>query len=147
MFKHILIPTDGSEASGKAVEQAMALARFCGAKATGIHVLVPNLGVYYGEAVWVDDRIQAEMRETAEAEGNKYLDRIEAAAKTAGVKFERVLLEGDIPWKGIVETAQQRGCDIIVMAAHGRRGLAALMLGSETNRVLAHATVPVLVVR
>lgn len=147
MFKHILVPTDGSEYSDKAAKQAIALAKFFGAEVTGIHVLVPNLGIYYGEAVWIDDKIQAQMRETAEAEGNKYLDRIDAAAKAAGVKFERVLLEGDIPWKGIVDTAQNRGCDVIVMAAHGRRGLAALMLGSETHRVLTHSRIPVLVLR
>jgi nucleotide-binding universal stress UspA family protein len=147
MFKHILIPTDGSESSDQAAKQAVNLAKLFGAKVTAIHVFAPSFGIYYGEAVWVDDKMQVQLRETAETEGNKYLDRIAAAAKAANVPFERVLLEGDSPWKGIVETAQNRGCDMIMMAAHGRRGLAALVLGSETNRVLTHSKIPVLVYR
>jgi nucleotide-binding universal stress UspA family protein len=147
MYKHILIPTDGSETSDKSAQQAVKLAKQFGAKVTAIHVFAPNFGIYYGEAVWVDDKLQVQLRETAETEGHKYLDRVEAAAKAAGVPFERVLLEGDSPWKGIVETAQNRGCDLIMMAAHGRRGLTALLLGSETNRVLMHSKVPVLVYR
>lgn len=147
MFKHILVPTDGSESSDKSAKQAVALAKQFKAKITAIHVFAPNFGIYYGEAVWVDDKMQMQLRETAETEGHKYLDRIEAAAKAADVPFERVLLEGDSPWKGIVETAENRGCDLIMMAAHGRRGLAALVLGSETNRVLTHSKIPVLVYR
>lgn len=147
MFKHILIPTDGSESSDQAAKQAVNLAKLFAAKVTAIHVFAPSFGIYYGEAVWVDDKMQVQLRETAETEGNKYLDRIAVAAQAANVPFERVLLEGDSPWKGIVETAQNRGCDLIMMAAHGRRGLAALVLGSETNRVLTHSKIPVLVYR
>lgn len=147
MFKKILIPTDGSELSDKAATSGAALARTVGAGIVGVHVFPSSFGVYYGEAVWVDDKVQVQMRETAEAEGNRYLDRIQAQAEAAGVPFERVLVESDSPWKGIVDTAHERGCDLIVMAAHGRRGLAAVMLGSETNRVLTHSRVPVLVYR
>jgi nucleotide-binding universal stress UspA family protein len=147
MFKHILIPTDGSETSDRTAKQAVNLAKQFGAKVTAIHVYAPNFGIYYGEAVWVDDKMQVQLRETAETEGHKYLDRVEQSAKSAGVPFERVLLESDSAWKGIVETAQNRGCDLIMMAAHGRRGLTALLLGSETNRVLTHTKIPVLVYR
>jgi nucleotide-binding universal stress UspA family protein len=147
VFKNILVPTDGSEFSEKVAQPAMAFAKAFNGKITGIHVFPPSFGVYYGEAVWVDDRMQSQMRETAEAEGNKYLDRLQAAAATAQIPFERVLQEGASPWRGIVETAESRGCDLIMMAAHGRRGLSALVLGSETNRVLTHSKVPVLVYR
>lgn len=147
MFKHILVPTDGSESSSMAAKQAVKLAKLFNARITAIHVFAPNFGIYYGEAVWVDDKLQMQLRETAETEGNKFLDRIATEASSANVPLERVLLEGDSPWKGIVETAQNRGCDLIMMAAHGRRGLAALVLGSETNRVLTHSKVPVLVYR
>lgn len=147
MFKNFLVPTDGSEMSEKAARQAATLAQLLNAKIVGVHVFPVSLGVYYGEAVWVDEKMQVQMREAAEAEGNKYLDRVEVAAQAAGVPFERVLLEGDSPWQGIVDTAQRKNCDLIVMAAHGRRGLAAVVLGSETNRVLTHSKVPVLVYR
>lgn len=147
MFKNILIPTDGSELSDKAVQSGVALARAVNARIAGLHVFPSSFGVYYGEAVWVDDKIQTQMRATAESEGNKYLDRIQAAAEAASVAFERILVESDSPWKGIVDTAKRKGCDLIVMAAHGRRGLTAVVLGSETNRVLTHSSVPVLVYR
>lgn len=147
MFKSILIPTDGSELSENVARQGATLAKLLNAKIVGVHVYPVSLGVYYGEAVWVDEKMQAQMREAAEAEGNKYLDRIEVLAQAAGVPFERVLLEGDSPWQGIVDAANRKGCDLIVMAAHGRRGLAAVVLGSETNRVLTHSKVPVLVYR
>lgn len=147
MFKNVLVPTDGSEFSDKVMQPAMAFAKAFSAKITGIHVFPPSFGVYYGEAVWVDDRMQSQMRATAEAEGNKYLDRMQAAAAAAGVPFARVLQEGASPWRGIVEAAERNGCDLILMAAHGRRGLSALVLGSETNRVLTHSKVPVLVYR
>lgn len=147
MFKNILIPTDGSELSETAAQRAVALANLLGAKVVAVHVLPANLGIYYGEAVWVDDKLQLQLREAAQAEGNKYLDRIEAAARGGTVPCERVLPEAASPWKGIVETAERKGCDLIVMAAHGRRGLAAVVLGSETNRVLMHSRVPVLVYR
>lgn len=147
MFSKILIPTDGSELSDKAARSGAALARTLGASLVGVHVFPSSFGVYYGEAVWVDDKVQMQMRETAEAEGHRYLDRIQAEADAASVPFERVLVESDSPWKGIVDTAQARGCDLIVMAAHGRRGLTAVILGSETNRVLTHSHVPVLVYR
>lgn len=150
MFKNILIPTDGSEFSEKVLKDGVALARALNAKITGIHVVPSNFALTYGfyaEVPWVDDELQARMRNSAKAEGKKYLDRIQAAAQAAGVKFERVVLESNVVWKGIVDTANERDCDLIVMAAHGRRGLSALMLGSETNRVLTHSKIPVLVYR
>ncbi|HEY8554340.1 MAG TPA: universal stress protein [Burkholderiales bacterium] len=147
MFKNILIPTDGSEMSEDAARKGAALAKLHGARIVGVHVFPVSLGIYYGEAVWVDETMRTQMQEAAAAEGRKYLDKLEEIVRAEGVPFERVLIEGDSPWQGIVETADRKGCDLIVMAAHGRRGIAAVLLGSETNRVLTHTKIPVLVYR
>jgi nucleotide-binding universal stress UspA family protein len=147
MFKHILIPTDGSDFSEKVVKDGMALAKTINAKITGVHVYPSFIMISYGEFGPVDGELQKQMLESAKTEGDKYLDRLQAAAKSAGVAFDRVLLENDNAWKGILETAQKKGCDLVLMAAHGRRGLSALVLGSETNKVLTHSKIPVLVYR
>ncbi len=147
MFKHILIPTDASDLSAKAVKAGIALAKTLGAKVSGLHVYPATFAVYYGELAWADDRQLTSMREAAREEGKKYLDHIQSAAKSAGVSCEPILLEKDSPWQGIIETAERKGCDLIVMAAHGRRGISAVVLGSETNKVLTHSTTPVLVYR
>lgn len=147
MFKHILIPTDGSELSEKAVKAGLALAKEHGARVTGIHVFPKNFGVYYGELAWANGKLDMQLRETAQTGGNAYLDKIQAAAQAAGVEFKRMLVESDSPWESIVDTAQRQGADLIVMAAHGRRGFSSLLLGSETNKVLTHSKVPVLVYR
>jgi nucleotide-binding universal stress UspA family protein len=147
MYKHILIPTDGSELSDKAIKNGVAFAKSLNAKITGLHVMPSAFPIYYGEMAWVDANVEKQMRDAARAEGNKYLDRIEATARSAGVTCERALLANDQIWKAIIDTAQAKHCDLILMAAHGRRGLSALMLGSETNKVLTHSSVPVLVYR
>jgi len=147
MFKHILIPTDGSELSEKVVQDGMALAKAINAKITGVHIFPSHHISPYGEFGPPDDVVEKQMRESAITQGNQYLDRIEAAAKSAGVGFERVLSENDDAWRGIIDAAQKKKCDLILMAAHGRRGLSALVLGSETNKVLTHSKIPVLVYR
>lgn len=147
MFKHILIPTDGSERSDKAATQVMTLAKTLKAKVTAIHVCPTVDTMFYGEGTWADPHMLDRFRESAQAEGNKYLNRVEAAAKSVGVQFERVIIEQGHPWSSIVHVAEQRGCDLIAMASHGRHGLPALVLGSETNKVLAHSKIPVLVYR
>ena len=147
MFKNILIPTDGSELSDKAVKHGVALARAFGAKLVGLHVMPDPVALYTTEVAWADDRILERMREAAVADGKKYLDAFQAAADAGGVKFERVLRQDDQVWKGIIDTAKEKDCDLILMAAHGRRGVAALLIGSETNKVLTHSRIPVLVYR
>ncbi len=147
MFKHILIPTDGSALSEKVVQDGMALAKAMNARITGVHIFPSHLISPYGEFGPADDVVEKKMRDNALALGNQYLDRIEAAAKSAGVGFERVLSENDNAWRGIIDAAQNKKCDLILMAAHGRRGLSALLLGSETNKVLTHSKIPVLVYR
>jgi nucleotide-binding universal stress UspA family protein len=147
MFKNILIPTDGSEFSEKVVKDGVAMAKVINARITGVHVFPTHHISPYGEFGPSDDLVQKQMRDAAQSEANKYLDHIQAAAKAAGVSFDRMILEDDHPWKGIIDAAGKKGCDLIMMAAHGRRGLSALMLGSETNKVLAHSRIPVLVYR
>lgn len=147
MYKHILIPTDGSELSDKAMKHGVAFAGALNASITGLHVIPSNFALYYEGIGVIDKTLQDKMREYARADGTDYLDRIQAAAQSAGVTYDRMLLQADEVWKGIIEAARTSGCDLILMAAHGRRGLSALMLGSETNKVLTHAEIPVLVVR
>jgi nucleotide-binding universal stress UspA family protein len=147
MFKHILIPTDGSELSDKAIKNGVAFARAVGAKITGLHVIPATMPIYYGDMTWIDAKIDQKLREAARAQGSKHLDRVEATARSAKVECERVLVEADMVWQTIIDTAAAKRCDLILMAAHGRRGLAAVVLGSETNRVLVHSKIPVLVYR
>jgi nucleotide-binding universal stress UspA family protein len=147
MFTNILIPTDGSEFSEKVVKDGVAAARAMGARITALHAYPRYRMSPYGEFGPGDDVVEKQVTENAIRDGNLYLDRVEAAAKAAGVKVERVIVKHDHPWEAIVETAREKGCDLIMMAAHGRRGLSALVLGSETNKVLAHSKIPVLVYR
>lgn len=148
MFKNILIPSDGSELSEKAIENGVVLAKTLKAKVTGVHVLqipyIPPPGDAYGV---FDPNLQLRIEEAAHAEAERILAHIEAEARKAGVPFERVLVEYVPPWKGILEAAEKHRCDLILMAAHGRRGILALVLGSETNKVLTHSKIPVLVYR
>lgn len=143
MYKHILTPTDGSELSDNAATGGVALAQALGARVTGVHVLPTRIGLLYGDIVWVDERTDMQMRDAA----SRYLDRIQDVAKREGVPFDRVLKAGDQVWRAIIDVAEEKRCDLIVMAAHGRRGLSAMLIGSETNKVLIYSKIPVLVYR
>ena len=145
MFKNILIPTDGSDFSEKVVGPAVDMAQAMHAKITAVHVFPRHHISPYGEFGPSDDLVEAQMRERATAEGAGYLDRIEAAAKSAGVACERAIVEEDDAWKAVIETAEAKGCDLIVMATHDRHGLPGLVLGSDTHKVLTHTSIPVLV--
>lgn len=133
MYKHILIPTDGSQVARDAIPRAVALAKVLGAKVTGITVTVPS-------EVFADAT-----RMLADAE--KYLGKVRDAASAAGVSCSIIRAEHEQPYQAIIDTAKNNGCDLIVMASHGRHGVSALVLGSETVKVLTHCTVPVLVYR
>jgi len=145
MYKHILVPTDGSELSNRAIEYAAALAKTVKANLTVITVTTP----YYGFAV------EPELATIGVEEYQKNVDKLAARsldvakdiAAAAQVACEPVHIEDPQPYRAIIDAAKARGCDLIVMASHGRRGLAAVVLGSETVKVLTHSTVPVLVVR
>ena len=148
MFKHILVPTDGSRLSAKAVKVAVKLAKQIGAKLTGVYVIPPYVPPMYGEAaIYVPEITPRRYKELSEKEAKKALAVVEIDAQTARVPCKTLWLTDDQAWKGITRSAKSRKCDLIVMASHGRRGLSGLLLGSETTKVLTHSKVPVLVCR
>ena len=148
MFRHILVSTDGSKLSAKAIRTAVRLAGATGAKVTGVYVLPPYLPPVYAEAMmYAPSMSQEKYRSTVKRAGQKALAAVEIEAQTAGVRYGAAMLAAANPWEGIVRTAKAKKCDLIVMASHGRRGLAGLLLGSETAKVLTHTRTPVLVCR
>ena len=146
MYRHILIPTDGSELAGRAVRHGLALAKAVGAKVTALTVEAP-FDVYTVPASRVYEMSDAfaEHAERAKAHAQKVLNGVTEQARTTGVACETVQIEQDHPYEGIIETAERRGCDLIVMASHGRSGIAAIVLGGVTTKVLTHTKIPVLV--
>ncbi|HMA90621.1 MAG TPA: universal stress protein [Burkholderiales bacterium] len=148
MYKHILVPTDGSRLSAKAVKAAAALAKQFGARLTGLYVIPPYVPPMYGEAaIYVPEITPRRYKELSEKEAAKALAVVERAARSAQVACKTAWLTDDQAWQGIVKSARKKKCDLIVMASHGRRGLSGLLLGSETTKVLTHSKVPVLVCR
>ena len=145
MYQHLLISTDGSERSDEALAHGVQLARALGAKVTGLTVSAPFHIITVEPAAITDFPEQYEA--DAEAAGQERLRAVQDAAEAAGVPYEGVHVFHDHPYQVIIEEATKRGCDLIVMASHGRRGISALVLGSETNKVLTHSTIPVLVYR
>lgn len=147
MFKHLLIPTDGGAPSAHAVAHGVVVAKAMGARVTGIFVApAPTPLVFEGliPVGYVQPDEHAAISANAAA---RYLGAIEKAAADAGVPFEGVTVTGEYPADAILEAVAARKCDLVVMASHGRRGLAHALLGSETQKVLARAKVPVLVCR
>ncbi len=147
MFKHILIPTDGSPVAAKAVKAGIAFAKEAGARVTGYYALEPLYPHVYGEGYLVDGKLLAEFDKRARQVGERYVAGIGKAAKAAGVPFRPLVARADAPYAGIVAAAKKQKCDAIFMASHGRRGLAGIVVGSVTTKVLAHSTIPVLVYR
>ncbi|MBI1847843.1 MAG: universal stress protein [Candidatus Rokubacteria bacterium] len=145
MYGHILIPTDGSVLSEVAIRQGIALAKAVNARVTGITVF-PPFHTFATEPMMITDT-PALYRKDCEALGAKYLAVIEDAATTSGVACDVVQAEDDQPYRAIIDTASARGSDLIVMASHGRKGVTALVLGSETTKVLTHTKISVLVCR
>lgn len=145
MFKTILLPTDGSELSDKATVTAIQFAKLNQAKIVGISVVqpFPFSPMSDGGAVFDARQYEREMHEAAQHN----LDKIGVAAREANIPFEGVVALAVSPYEQIVETAAKYQCDIIMMASHGRKGLNKLFLGSETQKVLAHTTLPVMVLR
>jgi nucleotide-binding universal stress UspA family protein len=144
MYHHILIPTDGSPLSDAAVEKGLLLAKSLGAKVTVITVMEPFPAL---RAVPKSFDAQSEYSQHAHADAERRLVGAREQAERAGVDCETVKVEHGQPYEAIIETAGARGCDLIAMASHGRRGISALVLGSETMKVLTHSKVPVLVYR
>jgi nucleotide-binding universal stress UspA family protein len=145
MYSNILIPTDGSELAGKAVQHGIALARQIGARVTALTVL-PPFHVLTVDPQMIEDT-PARYKERMQAHGETTLAAVAQAAEAVGVVCEVLRVEHEHPYQAIIDTATAKGCDLIVMASHGRRGVAALLLGSETVKVLTHSRIPVLVHR
>lgn len=145
MFKHILLPTDGSELSAVAVQQGVRFAKSIGASVTGLCVMPLHHSFFYHEKIRQEalDEVAQQFKEQAQT----YLSEVEKSAKEAGVACEVMYERNDSPYEAIIRAAETKGCDLIMMASHGRRGVEALLLGSETQKVLTHSRIPVLVYR
>lgn len=146
MFKNILIPTDGSEQSQRAIRTGIELAKVHQSKITGIHV-IPDYHLLIAYEGAFDPVTEERIEEEAKARAEGYLSFMKNAANEAGIPCDTVCETSDHPYDAILKTAETKGCDLILMTSHGRKGLAAVLLGSETRKVLTHAKVPVLVVR
>jgi nucleotide-binding universal stress UspA family protein len=145
MHKHLLIPTDGSDLSNEAIQYGTALAKSVTAKVTGVTVSSP-FHVFAAAPDMVTDTLESYKKRIATVAA-KRLARVQDAAAAAGVACDVVHVEHEHPYQAIIDLANSKGCDLIVMASHGRRGISAIVLGSETLKVLTHSTIPVLVCR
>ncbi len=148
MYKHILVATDGSELSIKAIRTAVALASTTGAKLTGVYVIAPFIASKYGEGVMYGPAISRKRyKGITEREAREALAAVWIEAGARRARCATMTITAENPWAGIIIAAKSKGADLIVMASHGRRGLAGIVLGSETTKVLTHSTIPVLVCR
>jgi nucleotide-binding universal stress UspA family protein len=145
MYKHILLPTDGSELSKRAIDHGIALAKNVKAKVTALVVSTPLQALVVEPsrvAGSLDQYRQLVVEHTA-----RYLEAVRDAATASGVTCDMVRIEHDHPYEAIIDTANKNGCDLIIMASHGLSGTSAIVLGSETLKVLTHTTIPILVYR
>ncbi|MEY3201306.1 MAG: hypothetical protein RIR70_856 [Pseudomonadota bacterium] len=147
MFKHILTPTDGSTLSTEAIQQAVKLAKSLGAQLTFFHARADYPVSFYGEGALIDPTTPEQFAQATAAQAKEILDAAQALAREAGVESARLAVVSDTPWQAIIDAASSAQADVIFMASHGRRGLASLLLGSETQKVLTHSKIPVLVYR
>lgn len=145
MYRHILIPTDGSPLSDAAVKQGMAFARSVNAKVTGLNVSSP-FHIFALDPMMVSDTPET-YKTDCEAMAEKVLGVVKSEARAAAVPCDVEHVMAEHPYEAIIDTARDKGCDLIFMASHGRRGMSALLLGSETMKVLTHSKTPVLVCR
>ena len=145
MFKHILIPTDGSQLSQAAIQAGAQFARAINAKVTAFYAMPEFHMLTYQTEMLTDTR--QEFAKDCKAHADRFLAVVAQAAKAAGVPCETALQTSDHPYEAIIATAKEKGCDLIMMASHGRSGVQAFLLGSETQKVLTHSGIPVLVFR
>ncbi len=147
MFKHILLPTDGSKLSARAVKGGIELAKKSKARVTVIHI-VPEFKLMVDEGItMLSAALKKRFEDEGRARAQKMLDDIARQARARGVRCTTLCVASDLPYLQIISAARKKKCDLILMASHGRRGLSSLLLGSETAKVLLHTKVPVLVVR
>ena len=144
MYQHILVPTDGSDISQKAIAQAVALARALGSTLYTLSVRDP---FPYASVTEIQTVSPQEFIDAQERIARLRVAAVAETCRAAELACETHVVEAEHPWEAIIDCARQHACDLIVMASHGRRGVSALLLGSETQKVLTHTTIPVLVVR
>ncbi|HZP66375.1 MAG TPA: universal stress protein [Rudaea sp.] len=145
MYKHILLPTDGTKLSEKSVKQGVRMAKSLGARVTALHV-VPKFHTFTYQMDMLESTRDGYETE-AVARAKTYLDYVRKVASAADVPCDAMYAISDQPFKEIIKAAGKKDCDLILMASHGRRGLEGFLLGSETQKVLTHSRVPVLVYR
>jgi nucleotide-binding universal stress UspA family protein len=145
MFKHILLPTDGSQLSEIAIQEGIELAKAINARVTGFHVL-PEFPEFTYRPEMLGD-VREEFTGDSRARATQYLRVIEEAANKARVRCDTGYTSSAHPYEAIIRAAEENGCDLILMASHGRRGVQGLLIGSETHKVLTHTKIPVLVYR
>lgn len=147
MFKKILVPTDGSPLSDMVIEKAMEFAREHGARLCFFCAGQANPAIYFGAGAIFDEQAPNHFREMAKLTAQDIVEKAQRKALDARIECDTLILFGGAPYEAIIEAAQQQECDLIFMASHGRRGVNALLLGSETQKVLTHSRIPVLVYR
>ena len=147
MFKNIFVPTDGSDLSRVTAQRAVSFAQEAGARVTVFYAKPEYPIAYFGEGALIDPTTPEKFAELADQQAKEYLSEVEKWCAEAGVTCATVAAASDIPYEAIIEAAEKAGCDLIFMASHGRRGISGLLLGSETNKVLTHSKIPVLVYR
>lgn len=145
MYKHILVPTDGSELSTQAARAAVALAKSSGARITAFYAKPGYPQEYYDDGAPSGPNKPEEFAKSTEKQARRALDFVTDLCKKADVKGNRISVTSDTPAQAILDAASKAGCDLIFMASRGRHGLSALLLGSETYKVLTNAKIPVLV--
>ncbi|MBV8247713.1 MAG: universal stress protein [Comamonas sp.] len=146
MFKHVLIPTDGSELSQAAARAGIQLAKEQGAQVTGLYVMPDYRALIYGADALVTYN-SSEFEQSANKDADAALQFIEMLAQQEGVPCKTARSTSMSVFQAIIKEAQSSGCDLICMASHGRKGISGVLLGSETQRVLTHSSIPVLVHR
>jgi nucleotide-binding universal stress UspA family protein len=147
MFKRILVPTDGSELAGKAITLAIALARTHGASLVALHVFPHLPGAHHSSAAPLLKQLEGDYELHQREQARDILNAVAKEAAAGGVATQELVVESEDVYARIVEAAKQYDCDLICMASHGLGGMAAIVLGSETHKVLIHSPIPVLVVR
>ncbi len=147
MFKHLLVPTDGSPLSTSTVDRAVSFAKEAGARITFFYAQPDFPMPIYGEGALIDPTTPEQFAKSAAEEARVILEKAKQTADAAGVTAGTDTVVNEVPYEGIIDAANRHGCDLIFMASHGRRGIAGLLLGSEATKVLTHSKIPVLIYR
>jgi nucleotide-binding universal stress UspA family protein len=147
VFKHVLLPTDGSKTARKAIRAGIALAKELGARVTAYYAIDAAPPYSYGEGYLMGGAVLKELEQRAREQGEKVVAEVVKAARAAGVPCRTLVAKPPSAYQGIVAAARSQRCDVIFMASHGRSGLGTLLLGSVTQKVLAQTKIPVLVYR